>query len=183
VTSDSLLEILAQRVTCAQFTALLLHELGHLRHGDTRFGLGIGWLAAPWRLTLGAGWRLFVGTGRLRSRALVVMVAVIAAGLAAGQAVERGQWSTAILLGVLVVCSSVVPLLDAHVARSREYAADRFAADCGYGEALIEVLVLASSGVERAGLARRHPPTHKRCARILAISRLNPSDHRVSLWR
>jgi Zn-dependent protease with chaperone function len=63
-----------------------------------------------------------------------------------------------------------VPVLDAHLVRRGEYAADRFVADCGYGEQLITLLEQLDSTSERSGLraiGRRHPSLARRCVQIM----------------
>ena len=134
-------------VEATQIEALIAHELGHHRHGDTLLGGAVWWYRAP----LVAIHRV----GRMLGRIPLV-----------GTLLETSI--TMLLLAVLW------PVHVAwHVASiPREFLADRFAVDCGYGIPLERFFTgLAryesywSSGLLTV-FAASHPPMADRIARI-----------------
>lgn len=168
VTTGVAAGFLAKTLTEADLSALLAHELGHHAHGAIRFSLVTMWLAAPWRiasrLVLGLALRL---SGREPGRLLAAVVAATVV-VAVVQAVQRHQLLIAGVLAALALCGVVCRLADAALSRRDELAADRFAAQAGYGAALTGALHRLDVGQQHQGrplLERalaRHPPVETR---------------------
>ena len=152
----------------ARVEALLAHELGHWAGNGTRIGLVTAWLAAPWRFVS----RLFLALGlafaHRQPRRLLALLVVAVVGVAVVQAIQHGQHAVAALLICLAVAGVACPLADAALSRREEYAADRYAADAGYGPDLAAALVNLDAGSEhrRPGLldrlTARHPSVAQR---------------------
>jgi Zn-dependent protease with chaperone function len=173
--------------------AVLAHEVGHHRHLHP-LAIILGWW---YLLPFEAGDRLLRAIRRL-TRWLARSFSRLndrTGGVAGGRAADGalGMLVLLALLGVLVVAGSVLvvvlgllwlPLallvrlarvLGAALSRAGEHAADRHAAELGYGPALLRVLALflhAEQSAPRprgmAALLRSHPSCQ---ARIQAISR------------
>jgi STE24 endopeptidase len=126
------------------------------------------WLALPWR----AATRLVIGlglatVGRRQPMRLLGLVAAAAVVVAVVQALQRGQLTTTLVLCTVSVCAVLCPLTDAWVSRRSEYAADRFAADCGLATALSAALThLDAEQPERLSWTQRaqsrHPSVDRR---------------------
>jgi STE24 endopeptidase len=173
VTEGVLFESATRGFSCEQVCALLLHELGHLRNGDTRYGLALAWLTTPWRAVCRLAARVAFGWAGFRPGPVLDIVLLAGVGIAAVQSARSGQWAVVALLIVLAVCPLVVPPLDAFAARRCEFAADAFTAYHGYGNALAEALLLIEDGngsASRDRLLERHPRASRRCARLLAAA-------------
>jgi len=171
--------------------AVLAHEVGHHRHLHP-LAIILGWW---YLLPFEAGDRL-VRTIRGITRWLARSFARLSdrtGGLAGGRAPDGalGMLVLLVVLGVLVVAGTVLvvalgvvwlPLtllvrlakvLSAALSRAGEHAADRHAAELGYGAALIQVLTLFLQ-VERsaprprgmAALLRSHPSSQSRIEAI-----------------
>lgn len=174
VTGGALREFTARRLSEDQFCAVLVHEIGHLRTGGTRFGLVVLWLTMPWRCA--CRW-LLTGCYRVAGRGqplpLLSVVAAAGVGVAVVQSAQRGEWLAAGVLMVLAVCAVVCPVLDALISRRAEFAADRFAISCGAGLDLagaLELLASHSRSLRGVGLLlSRHPPIGRR---VDALARL-----------
>ncbi|WP_375481064.1 M48 family metalloprotease [uncultured Jatrophihabitans sp.] len=157
-----------QPANTARVEALLAHELGHWAGNSTRVGLVTAWLAAPWRLVS----RLFLALGlafaHRQPRRLLALLVVAVVGVAVVQAIQHGQPTVAALLVGLAVGGVGCPLADAALSRRDEYAADRYAADAGYGADLAAALACLDGGSEhrRPGLldrlTARHPSVAQR---------------------
>jgi STE24 endopeptidase len=143
-------------------------ELGHHATRATRFALATVWLAAPWRLAARLVLRLCVGlVGRRQPPRLTAAVAVLVVVVAVVQAVQAGDWATAIVLGGAATMGVAVPLADAAVSRRSELAADRYAADVGVGQELARALHAMGAGGDgrrtwSQRLLDRHPPLSRR---------------------
>jgi len=118
--------------------ALLAHEVGHLVVPGARFALAVWWLATPWRITSRVVMTvcLLLSAGRRQPRRLLAAVAATAVALGVAQAIGRGEWPAAACLATAPILTVGCPLLGAAAGRATEYAADAFAATCGYGPAL-----------------------------------------------
>lgn len=119
-------------------------------------------------LSLAAGARLALRlSGRQPGRLLAAVVAVTVV-VAVVQAVQRHQLLIAGVLAALALCGVVCPLADAALSRRDEFAADRFAAQAGYGAALTGALHRLDVGQQHQGrplLERalaRHPSVETR---------------------
>jgi STE24 endopeptidase len=173
--------------------AVLAHEVGHHRHLHP-LAIILGWW---YLLPFEAGDRLLRAIRRI-TRWLARSFSRLSdrtGGVSGGRAADGalGMLVLLALLGVLVVAGSVLvvvlgllwlPLallvriarvLGAALSRAGEHAADRHAAELGYGPGLLRVLTLflqAEQSAPRprgmAALLRSHPSCH---ARIQAISR------------
>jgi STE24 endopeptidase len=174
VTTGVLAMFQAHRLGEEYLTSILVHELGHHATRATRFSLTTMWLAAPWRFMS----RLVVGIGLAtvgRRQPLPLLALVVSAGVVVAilQAVDRRQWSVALVLSAVAVSTIVCPLLDAAVSRRAEYAADRYAASVGLGRQLAAALQLLDADTqqrprmsERSPFSR-HPVTDRRVRALL----------------
>lgn len=183
VTSRVVASYQAGAITAEMLRGILAHELGHHVTRGTRLTLATLWLAAPWR----AFYRTAVAvcarlTGSQPASALVV-VAAAAFGIAIGQGVQEGQWSTIAVLSALVVFSIVTPLADAAISRASERAADSFAARVGLGAELALALAALGSGHQRRGfrwLVERHPRTSRRLEDLKAQAEIKATRRAAS---
>jgi STE24 endopeptidase len=176
--------------------AVLAHEVGHHRHLHP-LAIILGWW---YLLPFEAAERLLRAIRRV-TRALARAFSRLnqqLGGVSGGRAVDGALGMLVLLaaLGVLVVAGSLLlvalgllwlPLallvrlarvLGAALSRAGEYAADRHAAELGYGPALLRVLELfvpAERSARRprglAVLLRSHPTCE---ARMLAVGRVHP---------
>jgi Zn-dependent protease with chaperone function len=176
--------------------AVLAHEVGHHRHLHP-LAIILGWW---YLLPFEAAERLLRAIRRV-TRALARAFSRLnqqLGGVSGGRAVDGALGMLVLLaaLGVLVVAGSLLlvalgllwlPLallvrlarvLGAALSRAGEYAADRHAAELGYGPALLRVLELfvpAERSARRprglAALLRSHPTCE---ARMLAVGRVQP---------
>jgi Zn-dependent protease with chaperone function len=176
--------------------AVLAHEVGHHRHLHP-LAIILGWW---YLLPFEAAERLLRAIRRV-TRALARAFSRLnqqLGGASGGRAADGALGMLVLLaaLGVLVVAGSLLvaalgllwlPLavlvrlarvLGAALSRAGEYAADRHAAELGYGPALLRVLelfVLAERSARRprglAALLRSHPSCE---ARMLAVGRALP---------
>lgn len=169
VTLGTVREFQARRLGTASLVAILCHEIGHHSTRATRFALAVVWLAAPWRYAAGVlvGFCLArIGRRRLWPTAVVALAAVVVAVV---QAVQRGDWPAAAVLGGLAAASIACPFADAAVGRSSEYAADRYARSVGAGPDLATALRFIGDG-RRSGLlatwVERHPTVPRRVERL-----------------
>jgi STE24 endopeptidase len=141
VTTGVLNEFLAGRLNRGQLEAVLVHELGHHATRATRWLPLAVWLAAPWRFAA----RVMIGiglaaVGRRYPRPLLAFGAAAVTVTAVVQSIQRGQAGTALLLAAMLGCAAGCPMADAWVSRRSEFAADRFAAECGAGRQLVAAL-------------------------------------------
>ena len=122
--------------------AVLAHELGHRCTNGSRFIPVTLWLAMPWRLFSRAVLRLSVRLTGRQPMCLLAIVVVVGLGLAMVQAGYHGAWGVVMVLGALGVFGLGTPVADAALSRGSERAADRFAAEAGYGDDLARALML-----------------------------------------
>lgn len=158
--------------------AVVAHEAGHLATGDGQVALAAWWLPMRW-----LGWlagRLGVGA---RSAA-ADQAATLARGGSPSRPARRGLLSLTLVIParvlgaiLLLLAGGLVPMLLrpawAPYRRSREYAADAFAAAHGQGPALIDALgdwqILDVPAPWWLG--RTHPYTEQRIDRLSARGR------------
>jgi len=176
VTEGALRDFLAGRVSERQMQALLAHELGHHATHASRYGLATGWLAAPgrlaFRLVLGIAGTLG-GGGRRLGMAVPVLFAV-GGTITMIQAIQQRQWLAAAMLLGVAAALIVTPLIDGAVSRASEHAADRYAADAGFGAELAAALRLLGSPMPARRSLRllldRHPSVDSRLRRLATPS-------------
>jgi STE24 endopeptidase len=174
VTTGVLSQFRAGRLNSRQLEAVLVHELGHHATRATRWLPLAVWLAAPWRFAA----RVMIGiglatVGRRHPRPLLALGAAAAAVTAVVQSLQQGQTGTALLLASMLGCAIGCPMADAGLSRRSEYAADRFAADCGAGPQLVAALWALDRGRSKPWAQRalsRHPSTHRRIQAIYRYS-------------
>jgi STE24 endopeptidase len=154
------------RLPMNQLVAVLVHELGHHATGATRPMLFVSWLSAPWRLarSLLTGLASILAGRRTGGGVVVVVVAGLA--VAATRAAQQGQWMVGGVLVFVGLAAVLCPLADAVISRRVEYAADRFAADCGLASELAAALRVLNDG-DRAPcgwlrLLSSHPTSEQR---------------------
>jgi leader peptidase (prepilin peptidase)/N-methyltransferase len=175
VTSEVLASVRSGLLDARRSAAVLAHELGHQVTRAAQFGPMVAWLVLPWRLFSQAVFRLSVGASRSRRSAPVAVVVAAAFVAAIVQEVRAGAWAGAATLVALAVGGTVVPIADAAVGRASERAADRYAAQAGYAEALADALAMIdleaarSSGLLQRILAR-HPDSATRVAAFAALA-------------
>ena len=129
------------------------------------------WLATPWRfasrLVIGVG---LATVGRRQPRGLLALVVVAAVVIGVVQTAQQGQVAGAVTLATVAICAVACPLADAWVSRRSEYAADRFAVQCGVGAQLVDALTSIDSGTGRASWTQRalsrHPSLDRRVEAI-----------------
>jgi STE24 endopeptidase len=168
VTSGVLREFLARRLGSDEMESVLMHELGHHATRATRFALISMWLATPWRFAS----RVLIGIGlatigRRQPMRLLALVVVAGVVVAVVQAIQQRQLAVAFVLSTVSICAVVCPLADAWVSRRSEYAADRFAAQCGAGPQLVAALTRMDQGRGRKQTwtqfaLNRHPSIERR---------------------
>jgi STE24 endopeptidase len=130
-----------------ELEALIAHEVGHHRHGDLLLSGPTWWYLLPLRVVDVVAWAL---------------TSVPLVGSALGR----------LLFVALSIVLFPFTFVSGLASRPREFLADRFAVDCGYGLPLGFVLerMLALQGPRQVSLirafAQSHPPTHVRLARL-----------------
>jgi STE24 endopeptidase len=140
VTSGILSDYEAGKIDARALEAVLAHELGDSRTDASRFLPITLWFALPWRLFYRAVLRASLHLAGRQPRGLLAGIALAGFGVATAQAARQGAWGTVVILGALVVFGLSTPVADAAMSRVSERAADRFAADAGYGEDLARAL-------------------------------------------
>jgi STE24 endopeptidase len=156
--------------------ALLAHEVGHLVVPGARFGVAVWWLTMPGRAAAGAVITVCLLLSAARHQPRRLLVAVAAAGIAYGvaQAAGRGEWPAAACLAAVAILAVGCPLLRAAAGRATEYAADAFAASCGYGPALAWALQHTTRPPDPIGWVSRmradHPAGGLRLAALAELS-------------
>jgi Zn-dependent protease with chaperone function len=138
-------------------------ELGHHIGRATRYGLAVGWLAAPWNVAVAIvgpfvrGFRRWVPLGG-SARVLMPVVGLIGAG----QLAQLQLWSGLVVLVGFGLAMWVQPFAEAAVSRASERAADRYAAQVGAGPDLAAALHVFHSGDATARWRASHPPLERR---------------------
>jgi Zn-dependent protease with chaperone function len=157
----------AGRLTHDHLQAILTHELGHVTQGATSGALAMGWLAAPGRLAF----RLVVClacvlSGRRRLGWGSAFLLILGGAIALFRAVQRGQWTAAVMLAGVATALLATPLLDAAISRASERAADRYTMDLGAGLQLAEAMLrISNSNLPKGwtgGLLDSHPSVASR---------------------
>jgi heat shock protein HtpX/STE24 endopeptidase len=149
----------ALRQADADLAAVLAHEVGHHRGLHPIATTMVWWLSLPGE-ALAAAYRALRQvamrlTGRVRPLAVVVQVAVIV-------------WQASVMWVYYLA-----ELLSRRAARVSEFAADRAAAEWGYGDQLARLLATMAEPPQESRLARllaTHPPTAARVERLAARS-------------
>jgi hypothetical protein len=100
---------LAGRMTDGDVAALIVHGVGRLRCGRTRFNLaGLLW-TAPWDLICG----LVVGTGRLLAWVplgrLAWQTRIIVGAIAVVQETHAGRWPSALIIAAFIALTYSIP--------------------------------------------------------------------------
>ncbi|MBN9618502.1 MAG: M48 family metalloprotease [Actinobacteria bacterium] len=161
VTSGILTNYEAGNIDARAIEAVLAHELGHSRTNAARFLPITLWFALPWRLFYRAVLRASLHLVGRQPRCLLAGIVLAGFGVATVQAVRQGAWSTVAILGALVVFGLGAPVADAALSRASERAADRFAAEAGYGEDLARALrILDPRPARRRRLSDRVLDSH-----------------------
>lgn len=148
---------------------LLSHEVGHLVTHRVRWSSIIAWFARPWRLAYRVGGRIAAPLAARQPRALLTVVVLTAFIIAISQAVQRGEWSSAAILSALVRCPLISPIADAAISRASEHAADQYAAQIGFNNALtlaLKTTQAARASQPRHPLLRDHPGIDRRLRRL-----------------
>jgi Zn-dependent protease with chaperone function len=145
----------ALRQDDADLEAVLAHELGHHRGLHPIATTMVWWLSLPGE-ALAAVYRALRRVAmRLTHRVRPLAVAVQVVALV---------WQASVMW-----IYYVAELLSLRAARLSEFAADRAAADWGYGERLAQVLARMAEPPQESRLARlraTHPPTAARVERL-----------------
>lgn len=151
---------------------LLSHEVGHLVTRGVRWSLIIAWFAMPWRLVYRVGGRIAAPLASRQPRTLLVVVVLAGFTIAISQAVQHGEWGSAVVLSALVLCPVISPVSDAAISRASEHAADRYAARVGYGHALTLALRAQGSEADQTtfALLGRYPAIDRRLRRLQAAT-------------
>jgi STE24 endopeptidase len=134
------------------------------RSSSSQFRTGVSALAR------GIG---LAAVGRRYPRPLLAFGAAAVTVTAVVQSIQRGQAGTALLLAAMLGCAAGCPMADAWVSRRSEFAADRFAADCGASRQLVAALWALDRGTARTWAQRalsRHPSTRRRIHAIYRYS-------------
>lgn len=157
---------LLEQATPEELEAVLAHEVGHLRNGDTKallaaYAMNAAGVAATWVMTL-------------------VMAAFSAFSLATGLVTDDRRfiglgWLVValswMLRGVAWVLQKVLRLSFLAVGRAQEYEADAFAARCGYRNGLVSFLTRLVPRERPRGLAAvlysTHPAPEARVERLM----------------
>jgi STE24 endopeptidase len=161
----------------AEGGALLTHEIGHLRARDTRYGLAVAWLTAPWRAVVavfGGLVRLIVGKVPTARAAVLVLWPLVLA-VTAVQAVQQHAWVPLAVLAAVGVVLAVQPLVDAALVRAGERAADDYAIGLGAGPELAAALsrmspAPAPAPAEAGRLRGTHPARAALIAHLAAAA-------------
>jgi hypothetical protein len=101
---------LARRMTDRDMAALIVHGIGRLRWGRTRFDLaGLLW-TVPWDLIRG----LVLGTGRLlawvRLGRFAWQTRVIVGAISVVLETQAGRWPSAVIIGAFIALTYLIPL-------------------------------------------------------------------------
>lgn len=162
---------LIQELTYDELRGVLAHELSHLIHRDTTYGMTAYAITTAYNLVLRIFNVFIIAFSAIsylvRHIPVVNLLALVFTLLIA-----------AITLGIRFLQSVVnisFVILAPFGSRRNEYRADRFAYELGFGRQLASALdKLSRYGDVNGFLARLlsdHPPLHKRVARLLALER------------
>ena len=174
ITSGILDEFQAGRISERAFQAVLVHELGHHATHASRFSLLTLWLTAPWRTAAWFTLGLVPGlVGRRQPMQLVAATMALVFGLTIEQGVHHGAWMTVAIIGGVPTLGVMVPLIDTAISRASERAADRYVADAGIGDGLVDALrAMNPRSAHRqpwpVRLLSLHPPIERRIAVLVA---------------
>jgi STE24 endopeptidase len=169
-------------LTSEQMTAVIAHELGHLAvRSAAPANLAVVWWTLPWRVASHAA--AVIGRSmvqRMLFGRAVLVLGPIAAVKAASDLYADKAWSALVLLGLILFMITVHPVLEAAVARTGEYAADRYVDERGMGADLAAVLTRLPEmpGDDRGPLARllvHHPAAQSRLTRLQRLEDTTPS--------
>lgn len=141
-----------------EIKATLAHEFGHLSNKDTDFILlvTVGNLIVSLMFILYRVILYFIG----------IMVTFASEGIAA---LISTIFIDIILVALMWGWTKLGTLLVLHSSRQNEFAADKFAYDCGYGDSLVSVLDNITGSGEQglwANLASTHPDSDERIGHL-----------------
>jgi len=125
---------LAGRMTDRDVAALIVHGIGRLRWGRTRFDLaGLLW-TVPWDLIRG----LAVGTGRLLAWVPLARFAwqtrVIVGAIAVVLETQAGRWPSALIIAAFIALTYLIPPWGRAWERHLAEQANRFTSEHGFGD-------------------------------------------------
>jgi STE24 endopeptidase len=167
VTSRVVADYRAGRITERLLAPILCHELGHHATSGARFTPVTLWLALPWRMAYRSVLRVAVRLTQRQPRVQWAAIVVAGAAIAIVESAQQHAWGSTAVLASLALFSVASPLADAAVRRASERAADAYAADVGYGDALADALrAISRDASHRGHLYRRildgHPAPSQR---------------------
>jgi hypothetical protein len=125
---------LAGRMTDGDMAALILHGIGRLRWGRTRFDLaGLLW-TVPWDLIRG----FVVGTGQLLAWVplgrFTWQTRVIVGAIAVVLETQAGRWLSALIIAAFIALTYLIPPWGRAWERHLAQQADLFASEHGFGD-------------------------------------------------
>jgi STE24 endopeptidase len=172
----------AGRLTAEELVAVLVHELGHIVTGATRWALPVAWLAAPARLVMRLLSRVACALAGRQPRPLLALLLTAQVLVAVVQAIDRGQWLLAGVLAGVAMATVLTPLAHAVVSRRSEFAADGFAADHGLASPLASALRTLAGDPPLAGQPRDLLASHPALGqRIDALQPGGPASRQAAL--
>jgi len=161
---------LLEQAKAGELEAVLAHEIGHLKNGDTKVMLAAYVMNAAGSV---ATWVMTV------VMAVLSIFSFLTGGVTGNrQFLGLGWLIVAIswmLRGVAWLLQKLLQLSFLAVGRAQEYEADAFAARCGYRDGLISFLsrIVGSEGPRSlaAALYATHPSPEARINRLMAMAR------------
>jgi STE24 endopeptidase len=175
LTTGTLADHQARRLSDEQVVALLVHELGHHATRGTRFAFATAWLAAPWRLVARILKGIVFALGRRQPLAPLAVVGSTGVVVAVIRSAHAGHWAVAGVLVFVSAAAVLCPAADAAISRRCELAADQYAAAAGVGADLASALrILGTDGPCQQRIASRllarHPVTSRRLSALAGAS-------------
>jgi len=174
--------IWVSRLSYDQAIAVAVHEIGHHATRGANYGLSVGWLCWPWhalyRTVTGVAGGLPFAAGAAALQPVVFVIAIVQVATQDAPAAQRIP--VVALLALAGLALSVHPAADAALARSCEYAADRYAARHGMEADLAGALHFIDScrtGTRPSRWRDSHPGTHHRTARL---NRARPPNRQLA---
>lgn len=128
------------RISDPDLAALMLHAHGRLTYGRTRFDTAIACWSLPWHLLRTMGFGVARGAARLPLVGVAWQVRFVVGGIAVVQETLQGRPASAVVIGLVLALSYLMPhwrrRWDTHLTQ----AADHYVAAHGHGDALVRVL-------------------------------------------
>lgn len=147
--------------TASEVAGILAHEMGHIAHHDTSYGLGIAGISWAGNMIV----RVYVFGLRLLS--ILAIIPII------GWVIALVSWLIQIQLYIIQILLNLpLNLISLFNGRQQEYAADRYACEIGLGRDLYAALskIMNYTGERKSGFFSSfydtHPATTKRLKRI-----------------